>query len=122
MSGGGRAANDPRFGEGSAAPTEFEEELLRDCDNLDDLWVAVAKRIGLAATFEVFDELGSMIVSVPTRRSFVKRLYIPRRDQEILELYRQRVPKRELVKRYAMSPDSIDAARRRALRTRGRRR
>lgn len=66
---------DPRFGEGAQPPTDFERQLLRESDNLSDVWVEVGQRIGADALFALFGAVAGMILSVPRRVVFVKRLH-----------------------------------------------
>ncbi len=122
MNGGRREQRDPRFGQGSEPPTDFEVELIMEQDGIDDVWLEVGKDIGADALFRLLGRIGGEIVSVPTRQSFVRRLYIPRRDQEIVADLQRRVPVHRLAVKHHLSPDSILKARRRVLRTRGRRR
>lgn len=111
---------DARFGADRDPPTDFERQLLDQVDSLDDGWVEIGKAIGLDALFKLFELRGGEILSVPTRHSFVKRLYIPQRDQEILDERRSGKSRGELAQRYRMSINGVDRARIRALRTRRR--
>lgn len=111
-----------RFGEDADPPTEFEAQLLAESTSLDDIWVLIGREIGIEALFRVFHKASGEILSVPTRRSFVRRLYIPQRDQEILERRLAKESTRKLAEEFDISVDAIEDAFRRALRTRGRRR
>lgn len=104
------------FGKRGDAPTEYETALLARCDNLDDRWVAVGKRIGAEALFIVLDEIGDgALVSAPSREMFVKRLYLPVRDAEILQLHQQDVDVGFIANTYRLTPKAVREAIARAL-------
>lgn len=79
----------PAFSDRGEAPTEFERMLVarfgdEDPRHIRQLWVSVARRIGVAACAVVLDELGGIgNISVPTRRTFFGELYQRQRDEEI---------------------------------------
>ena len=72
---------DPRFGEGAQPPTDFERQLLRESTNLADVWVEVGQRIGADALFALFGAVSGMILSVPRRATFVRRLVAATSDR-----------------------------------------
>lgn len=108
---------DNRFGKTGEKPTEFERSLLDASNNIDDVWVLLGKRIGADALFAVLDEVPGMILSVPSRAGFVKRLYLPQRDQEILALSKTHTD-RQLTEKFHLTDEGVRQARKRALRTR----
>ncbi len=112
---------DPRFGDDTQPPTEFESALLKNSHALDDIWVAVGKQIGPESLFRLFAELGGMIVSVPTRESFVRRLYLPMRDAEILARLHAGDQACDIAKDFRVTRQTIRSASLRALKTAQRR-
>lgn len=105
------------FGREGDPPTDFEVALLARCEDQDDRWVALGKRIGAAALFAVLEELGGLgTLSAPRRATFVMRLYRPVRDAEILALERAGVDRSEIGRTYGITRQSVDEAVLRALR------
>jgi hypothetical protein len=77
------------FSKRGGSPTQFERDLVaqQNTSRIGDLrqvWVSLAKRIGLDALFVVFDELGAEQVHVPKREDFVEAIWRPLRDAQIL--------------------------------------
>lgn len=114
------SGRDDRFGRNGDAPTPFELELLQASELDGEIWVVVGQRIGAAALFQIFDELGGMIVSVPRRESFIRRVYLPRRDAEALAMSRDGRTHAEIGAQLGVDPSAVTRARCRALRTRRR--
>jgi len=79
----------PAFSDRGEAPTDFERMLVdqygdEDPRHVRQLWVLIARRIGVAACAVVLDEIGGMSnLSAPTRRTFFGELYHRQRDEEI---------------------------------------
>lgn len=109
---------DRRFGAGGEPPTDFEERLLDQCDNLDDVWVQIGKRIGARALFALMDEASGLLLSVPTRESFVRRLYIPARDREFLAMRERGMSVAQIARECGLGPRAVSRGIDRALRTR----
>lgn len=79
------------FSERGEMVTELERELVASAplefpESMSDLWVLLARRIGVDALVVMFDEVGGEKVHVPTRAEFFSALYRPRRDTRIREL------------------------------------
>lgn len=51
-----------------------------------DLWICIAKRIGIDALVVVLDELGGEKIHVPARESFFAALYRPVRNRQIADM------------------------------------
>lgn len=79
--------SDKQFSGPGDRPTMFETELLASAQQPDDVWVLIGQRIGAEALFAIFDEIGGEKVSVPSRESFVRRLYQPQRDEAIVHAF-----------------------------------
>jgi hypothetical protein len=65
--------------------TEFESQLVADAavecpESMSDIWIVIAKRIGVAQLAVVLDEIGGEKVHVPKREEFFAALYRPHRD------------------------------------------
>lgn len=79
----------PAFSDRGEAPTDFERMLVdRYGDDepreIRQLWVLIARRIGVDACAMVLDEIGGMsYLSAPSRRTFFHDLYQRARDEEI---------------------------------------
>lgn len=102
------------------AITAFERELWTRADVVDDVWVELGKRIGLDNLVAVFHAVGGQVVSVPSRETFMRRLYVPYRDQQVLEMRRAGLGSRRIARELRLSLDTVKRARCRALRTRPR--
>lgn len=81
----------PEFSDPGETPTDFEREMFaravdRPARDIDDLWLLLARRIGLEAVCVVLDELGGDEVRVPTRSTFMQRLWKPHRNARIEQL------------------------------------
>lgn len=79
----------PAFSDRGDAATDFERTLVdqygdEDPRHVRQLWVLIARRIGVDACALVLDEIGGMSnLSAPTRRTFFAELYQRQRDEEI---------------------------------------
>lgn len=82
------------FSRRGEAVTAFERSLVEqsamDRPTRDaDLWICIAKRIGVDNLVAVLDELGGEKVHVPTRSSFFAALYRPVRNRQIADMRSQ---------------------------------
>lgn len=71
--------------------TDFEQQLVDQAgaarpERDSDLWLHIAKRIGVANLAAVLDEFGGEKVHVPTRENFFAALYRPLRNRQIIDM------------------------------------
>src|SRR5690348_16540728 len=71
--------------------TDFERELVEQTPMIRperdaDLWICIAKRIGIENLVVVMDELGGEKVHIPTRENFFAALYRPLRNRQMADM------------------------------------
>lgn len=79
------------FSRRGGAVTEFERSLVEQTpmarpERDADLWICIAKRIGIENLVVVMDELGGEKVHVPSRENFFAALYRPVRNRQIADM------------------------------------
>lgn len=82
---------DPAFSRPGEPPTEFEVQLLGQVEpapprSAKELWLMLARLIGLAELMAVLDEFGDGQVWVPSRSGLMQELRTQVRDAEIRRL------------------------------------
>lgn len=87
---------DPAFSRRGESATPFERELMdqpdiRGLQSEQELWVDLAKRVGLDNLLLIFDEMGGRKVWIPTREKFVHLAWSEIRNREIHRLHAQRL-------------------------------
>lgn len=86
-----------RFSRRGGVATEFEQRLLAQASDDDNVWLQIGQRLvadlgplaGMAALLVVLDTLGTEKVHVPGREAFFQRLYRPLREADIVEMLEQ---------------------------------
>jgi len=72
--------------------TVFEMRLVSEAainprpEKTSELWIAIAKRIGIDNLAIILDELGTEKVHVPSREEFFAALYRPLRNRQIVDM------------------------------------
>lgn len=82
---------EPAFSRRGEPATPFERELLSSAPvgeptNAQQLWLVIARRIGMDELMVMLDEFGDAHVWVPTRSRLVQNLWGDVRDAEICRL------------------------------------
>lgn len=83
----------------------------------DDVWIDIGQHIGAENLGWMLGTLAGEIFSSPSREGFVRRLYVPWRDQELLELSKTHTGP-QLAAIFGLTRAGVHYARKRALRTR----
>lgn len=90
-----------RFSDPGTAPTEVERRLLLESDHP---LAALAASIGVDAVLRCCDLFAGDRVCFPTRRALMRMLYMPQRDQAMVEHWlRGGVTIQELADEYGIS-------------------
>jgi len=92
--------------------TDFERDLVARCamefpESMSDLWVVIARRIGVEALVVVLDEIGREKIHVPSREQFFAALYRPVRDRQVCELA-MHASLREVGERFGLSQQAVN--------------
>ena len=71
--------------------TVFEAQLVAESviarpERISELWVQIARRIGVDNLALILDEIGGEKVHVPTREEFFAALYRPLRNRQIVDM------------------------------------
>lgn len=95
--------------------TQFERELVATCamefpESMSDVWVLIARRIGVDALAIVLDEIGMEKIHVPSRVQFFLALYRPHRNRMIRELAAAGESHREIAKRFGLTKFAVTSA------------
>lgn len=96
--------------------TAFERELVERTPTIRperdaDLWICIAKRIGIENLVIVMDELGGEKVHVPTRENFFAALYRPVRNRQIADMQQSTgASLRDLGRAFNLSPTAVQRA------------
>ncbi|MBR0346023.1 MAG: hypothetical protein IJI03_12275 [Rudaea sp.] len=103
-----------RFSARGERVTEFERQLVEQCgmefpESMSDVWVVIARRVGVDALVVVLDEIGEEKIHVPGRLQFFDALYRPFRNRTIRELHASGISMRELATRFHMTPQRVGA-------------
>ena len=98
------------------APTSFEHALVeqQDTSRLTDIrqiWVDLAKQIGLGPLFRVLDELAGEKIHIPTRQDFVNALWRQTRNTEIRAKLAAGASVEVIAAQYDIAPRTVRAIR-----------
>lgn len=104
---------DPAFSLPGEAPTQFERDLLAGVEvgtptTGQQLWLLLAKRIGVDQLMAVLDEFGDTHVWVPSRGALLLSVWTPVRDREIARLQAQEgLSQRAIARRMGVSQRTV---------------
>lgn len=103
------------FSRRGEAVTTFERTLVEQAptdrpDRDADVWVCIAKRIGIENLVAVFDEFGTYKIYVPTRESFFGALYRPVRNRQIADMRQRGSSLRDIGRALNLSATAVHKA------------
>jgi hypothetical protein len=106
----------PEFSERGDAPTDYERALVAKCGDdeprhVRQLWLLIAKRVGVDALCVLLDELGGIAnLSAPSRRAFFADLARAARNSEILERAERKEGPTAIAKSLGVHRRTVDRA------------
>jgi len=92
--------------------TEFERALVANCamefpESMSDIWVVIARRIGVDALVVILDEIGMEKIHVPSRTQFFLSLYRPHRNRLIREMAAAGMSHRQIAKQFGLTKFAV---------------
>lgn len=103
---------EPAFSRRGEPATTFERELMQQRDirgllSEQELWLDLARRVGLDTLLLVFDEMGGRKTWIPTREKFVHLAWSETRNREIHRLHDQRLSIGEISRRMGVDKRTV---------------
>lgn len=103
---------EPAFSRRGEAATPFERDLIAQLDastlrSEQELWIHLARRVGLDALLLIFDEMGGRKVWLPTRETFVQLGWDDIRRNEMLRMRAAGKSLREVARTFGVSRTTV---------------